>query len=71
MPGILRLHLLPALGSKPLQSLKAADLTSLYATLLVSGRADHLAGTPLSHRSVAYLSTIVRKCLEAAVRGDC
>lgn len=66
----LRLHLLPTLGSRPLQSIKPADLSALYARLLASGRADHAAGTGLSHRSVAYLATIVGKCLEAAVRGD-
>ena len=66
----LRLHLLPALADKPLQSIKAADLTALYARLLTSGRADHAAGTALSRRSVVYLATIVGKCLEAAVRGE-
>jgi integrase len=66
----LRLHVIPTLGGKPLQALKPADLTTLYARLLKSGRADYKAGTGLSHRSVAYLSTIVGKCLEAAVRGD-
>lgn len=66
----LRLHVLPTLGRRPLQSLKPADLTSLYARLLKTGRADHQAGTGLSPRSVAYLSTILGKCLEAAVRGD-
>lgn len=65
----LRLHLLPTL-SRPLQSLKPAELSTLYARLLTSGRADHAAGAGLSHRSVAYLATIVGKCLEAAVRGD-
>lgn len=66
----LRLHVVPTLGAKPLQSLKPADLTNLYARLLKSGRADHKAGTSLSHRSVAYLATIVGKCLGAAVRGE-
>ena len=65
----LRLHLLPTLGARPLQSVKPADLSTLYARLLTSGRADHAAGTGLSHRSVAYLATIVGKCLEAAMRG--
>ncbi len=61
---------LPTLGSKPLQAIKAADLTTLYARLLICGRADHAAGAPLSRRSVAYVATIVGKCLEAAVRGE-
>jgi len=66
----LRLHVLPSLGDKPLQSVKPADLTSLYARLLRNGRADHRAGTGLSQRSVAYVATILGKCLGAAVRGD-
>jgi hypothetical protein len=37
----LRLHLLQTLGAKPLQAIKPADLTTLYARLLASGRADH------------------------------
>jgi integrase len=66
----LRLHVLPTLGARPLQSIKAAELTTLYARLLVSGRVDHRGGEGLSGRSVAYLATILGKCLEAAVRGD-
>jgi integrase len=66
----LRLHLLPELGGKRLQALKPADLTRLYARLLTSGRADYARGQGLSPRSVAYVATIVGKCLEAACRGD-
>jgi integrase len=66
----LRLHVLPDLGGRRLQQLKPADLSALYARLLISGRKDHLAGGALSHRSVAYIATIVGKCLEAAVRGE-
>ncbi len=66
----LRLHVLPTLGAKPLQTIKPAHLTTLYARLLASGRADHRGGEGLSARSVSYLATIVGKCLEAAVRGD-
>ena len=66
----LRLHVLPTLGARPMQSIKAAELTTLYARLLVSGRVDHRGGEGLSARSVAYLATILGKCLEAAVRGE-
>lgn len=68
----LRLHLLPTLGPCQLQSLRAADLTALYAQLLVSGRLNHRRESigGLSHRSVSYLHTIVGKALEAAVRGE-
>jgi integrase len=66
----LRLHILPAIGGKRLQALKPADLTALYAQQLTSGRVDHLAGTALSHRSVAYHATILGKCLAAAVDSE-
>lgn len=65
----LRLHVLPTLGTKPLQSIRPADLTSLYAQLLANGRRDHQSGG-LSSTTVAYVHTIVGKCLEAAVRGE-
>lgn len=68
----LRLHVLPALGARPLQALRPADLTALYAQLLAEGRLDHkrqpVGG--LSHRSVAYVHTIVGKALDGAVRGE-
>lgn len=68
----LRLHVIPHLGSKPLQSVRPADLTTLYARLLSDGRRDHLGratGAELSLRSVAYLHTILGKCLGDAVDG--
>ena len=69
----LRLHALPTLGDRPLQSLRAADLTGLYAELLAGGRRDHtgaLTGGGLSLRSVAYLHTILGRCLADAVDGE-
>jgi integrase len=65
----LRLHAVPSLGGRQLQSLKPADLTALYARLRTDGRADHARGVGLSIRSVAYLHTIVGRCLEDAVDG--
>ncbi len=63
----LRLHVLPSLGAKRLQHLRPSDLAALYGRLLESGRVDHAAGTGLSARSVHYVHTILRKCLQAAV----
>ncbi len=63
----LRLHVLPALGDKPLQKLRPSDLAALYARLLLEGRADHAKGTGLSPRTVRYIHTILRKSLQAAV----
>lgn len=68
----LRLHVLPRLGSRPLQSLRSGDLTALYAALLENGRlnhrGEHIGG--LSPRSVQYIHTIASACLRAAVEGD-
>jgi integrase len=68
----LRLHVLPHIGDKPLQALRAADLNALYAQLLETGRLNHkqeIVGG-LSSTTVSYIHTIIGKCLEAAVRGD-
>ncbi len=66
----LRLHVLPTLGDRPLQALKATEITALYARLLACGRADHAAGKGLSVRSVRYVHTILRACLQSGVDGD-
>jgi integrase len=67
----LRLHVLPALGDRQLQALKSTELTALYAKLLLDGRADaHAKGKGLSVRSVRYVHTILRACLQHAVDGD-
>ena len=68
----LRLHVLPSLGGRQIQALRAADLTALYARLLLSGRLNHRRESVggLSHTSVAYVHTILGKALEAAVRGE-
>jgi integrase len=67
----LRLHVLPTLGAKPLQAIKVADLTNMYARLLTSGRVGSSGtGDGLSARSVAYVATITRACLQAALEGD-
>jgi integrase len=61
------------LGAKQLQAIRPADLTSLYADLLANGRLDgrgQPSGEGLSIRSVRYVHTITRSCLQAAVDGD-
>lgn len=63
----LRLHVVPHLGAHQLQRLRPSDFSRLYTKLLDSGRADHATGTGLSPRTVGYVHTIVRKCLQAAV----
>ena len=63
----LRLHVVPALGHKRLQQLRPSDLSGLYARLLEDGRADHAAGKGLSPRTVRYIHTGLRKCLQSAV----
>lgn len=67
-----RLHALPSLGALPLQSIRPAHLTALYAELLAGGRrgpSGELTGQGLSLRSVAYLATILGRCLGDAVDG--
>lgn len=62
----LRVHVIPALGSIPLQRLEPAHLDSFYGKLLESGRANGVGG--LSPRTVRYIHTIIRKALKDAVR---
>ncbi len=66
----LRVHVLPALGDKRLQHLRPSDFSALYARLLTEGRVDHAHGAGLSPRTVQYVHTIVRKCLQAAVDSE-
>jgi len=66
----LRLHVVPHLGSKKLQHLRPSDFSKLYTRPLQNGRADPAAGTGLSPRTVRYVYTIARKCLQAAVEVE-
>jgi integrase len=59
-------HIIPALGTVPLQRLTAAQLNALYADLLAKGRRDGKGG--LSARTVAYVHATVRKALAEGVR---
>lgn len=64
----LRVHVLPHLGEARLQSLTAAHLNALYATLLTSGRADGKGG--LSPRTVRYIHVILHRALRDAVKWN-
>ena len=63
---VLRAHVIPELGARPLARLSASQLDELYAQLLVGGRSDGKGG--LSARTVRYVHTIVRRALADAVR---
>lgn len=65
----LRNRVLPTLGDRQLQSIRPADLTALYAALLVGGRTDHRPGEKLAPRTVEYTATIVGRVFKSAVRG--
>jgi integrase len=64
--NILRARVAPTLGAVPLQALAASQLNALYARLLANGRSN--GGGALSHRSVRYTHTVVRKALKDACR---
>jgi integrase len=55
---VMRLHVLPTLGSKPLQSITATEIDQLYQRL----------GDKLSPRSVHRVHTVLSACFKAAIR---
>jgi integrase len=59
-----RLYLLPHIGEMRLQALDAGTIKALYAKLLDSGG---VGGAQLSHRSVAYVHTILNAALKDAL----
>lgn len=59
----MRIHVLPVLGSRPLQQLTAAMLNGLYGGLLANGGERG----PLAPKTVRYIHTIVHKTLADAV----
>jgi len=59
-------HIIPALGTVPLQRLSAAMLNKLYADLLAHGRRDGKGG--LSARTVQYVHVTCHKALADAVK---
>ena len=62
----LRLHVLPRLGDKRLQHVRATDLNKLYADLLETGRVNGQGG--LSARSVRYVHTLIGRVLGDACK---
>jgi integrase len=66
----LRLHVIPVLGSMPLQAVDAGSLTALYQHLTEDGRKDHKYGKVLSTTTVRYIHTIVRSALQMAYEWD-
>ncbi len=63
----LRLHVLPALGDRALQSITPTDLDTLYAALLSGGRKDGVGGG-LSPRTVRAVHVVVGRLLADAQR---
>ena len=61
-------HIIPRIGTTPLQGLTAAGLNAFYAELLESDRRGGSGG--LSARTVRYNHTILRKALSEAVRWN-
>ena len=63
---VVRVHLVPALGSLDLVALRPSHIQSLYSRLLQSGRSDRRGG--LSPRSVLRYHQILHAALHQAVR---
>lgn len=63
---VVRVHLVPALGSLDLVALRPTHIQSLYSRMLVSGRRDGRGG--LSARSVVRYHQILHAALRQAVR---
>ncbi len=59
-----------AVGTKPLQSLRKADVEALKASVLGSGGRRKDGSTPRSPRTVALLLTILSKALDDAIREE-
>jgi integrase len=64
---IIRTHIIPLLGKKQLNKLKAEELQKLYNNKLKSGRLDGQGG--LSNRSVKYIHIIMRQALSQAIKS--
>lgn len=65
--GNIRLHVLPYIGSIPLQRLAPEDLDELYALLLTNGRHNN-GGGPLSAKTVRLVHAVIHKALADATR---
>lgn len=62
---IVRVNLVPSIGSEPLLRLTPAQITAAYAKALESGRKD---GRGLSPRSVHHMHRVLRQALATAVK---
>jgi integrase len=63
-------HLIPRLGSIPLQKLSASHLNTAYADMLASGRRNVKRAAGLSPRTVRYAHSVIRKALADAVKWN-
>lgn len=59
-------HVVPRLGTLPLQKLRAVRLSELYATLLREGRGE---GRGLAPRPVGHVHRVLHRALAIAVLG--
>jgi integrase len=66
---LIRVHILPALGTVPLQKLQPAAVQDFYTTKLNGGRADGKAGG-LAPSTVRHLHLILRESLQQAVNWE-
>jgi integrase len=63
----IRLHVLPHIGSIPIQRLTPEDLDDLYAMLLANGRRNK-GGGPLNPKTVRHVHAVIHKALADAHR---
>lgn len=63
---MLRLHILPELGSIALRDLRSETIQSFYGRLLLDGRHDNTGG--LSAKTVHEIHAVIRNVLDDAVR---
>jgi len=65
--GLIDNHLVPSLGSVPLQKLQAVQVQAMYSEKLCNGRIGRGVGG-LSPRTVRYLHTVLREALQQAMK---
>lgn len=69
-PMLAEKHLIPRVGSIPLQRLSASHLNAAYADMLANGRRNTKTPTGLSPRTVRFAHSVIRKALADAVRWN-
>lgn len=65
---LLRLHVVPTLGRKPLEALRPDDEQRLYAALLLKPAGPRRPGVLLSARTVHHVHVVLHTALEQAVK---